>query len=296
MSSNNWIYDAQFSALAKSIASSFRTQLPPNTISNIVDLESLKSTLTAAIPASVTADLMAQSPEWVKYLSNLPSPISFESVKNIASAASQLFANYDFSQITKAYSPDRNNNEPAPDEEVDVPPEVYGLVDSITEITTAPDVKSTVFPGDTEIADAIEHRPKTLKLSTLGAILSLIGTFLSIVIPLVQSHVQGKEQTMQNQQIISLQEQDLESDHHVEELLECNNELLERNNELLEYICLHGIPVSDGSSPPGDGFSELIDEVGQAGHADAQMSDAEPQASNDNGAQDPAEDDRSIDP
>lgn len=289
MSSNNRIYAAQCSALAKSIASSFRTQLPPNTISNIVDLESLKSTLTAAIPASVTADLMAQSLEWAKYLSDLSSPVSFESLKNIASAASQLFANYDFSQITKAYSPDRGNNEPAPDEEVDVPPEVYELVDSITEMTTAPDVKSTVFPGDTETADAIEHRPKKLKLSTLRAILSLIGTFLSIVIPIVQGHVQGKEQTIQNQQIISLQEQDLESDHHVEELLE-------RNNELLEYICLHGIPVSDGSSPPGDSFGELGDVAAQSADTDVQMPDAEPQTGNDNGAQDPAEDNSPIDP
>lgn len=289
MSSNNRIYDAQFSALAKSIASSFRTQLPPNTISNIVDLESLKSTLTTAIPASVTADLMAQSSEWAKYLSDLSSPVSFESVKSIASAASQLFANYDFSQITKAYSPAGDNTEPAPDEEVDVPPEVYELVDSITEMTTAPDVKSTVFPGDTEIADAIEHRPKKLNLSTLRAIISLIGTFLSIVIPIVQGHVQGKEQTIQNQQIISLQEQDLESDHHVEELLE-------RNNELLEYICLHGIPVSDGSSPPGDGFGELGDVAAQSADTDVQMPDAEPQTGNDNGAQDPAEDNSPIDP
>lgn len=296
MSSNNRIYDAQFSALAKSIASSFRTQLPPNTISNIVDLESLKSTLTTAIPASVPADLMAQSLEWAKYLSDLSSPVSFESVKNIASAASQLVANYDFSQITKAYSPAGDNNEPAPDEEVDVPPEVYELVDSITEMTTAPDVKSTVFPGDTEIADAIEHRPKKLKLSTLRAIISLIGTFLSIVIPIVQGHVQGKEQTIQNQQIISLQEQDLESDHHVEELLECNNKLLERNNELLEYICLHGIPVSDGSSPPGDSFGELGDVAAQSADTDVQMPDAEPQTGNDNGAQDPAEDNSPIDP
>ena len=289
MSSNNRIYDAQFSALAKSIASSFRTQLPPNTISNIVDLESLKSTLTTAIPASVTADLMAQSSEWAKYLSDLSSPVSFESVKSIASAASQLFANYDFSQITKAYSPAGDNTEPAPDEEVDVPPEVYELVDSITEMTTATDVKSTVFPGDTEIADAIEHRPKKLNLSTLRAIISLIGTFLSIVIPIVQGHVQGKEQTIQNQQIISLQEQDLESDHHVEELLE-------RNNELLEYICLHGIPVSDGSSPPGDGFGELGDVAAQSADTDVQMPDAEPQTGNDNGAQDPAEDNSPIDP
>lgn len=289
MSSNNRIYDAQFSALAKSIASSFRTQLPPNTISNIVDLESLKSTLTAAIPASVTADLMAQSSEWAKYLSALSSPVSFESAKNIASAASQLFANYDFSQITKAYSPAGDNNDPAPDEEVDVPPEVYELVNSITEMTTAPDVKSTVFPGDTEIADAIEHRPKKLKLSTLRAIISLIGTFLSIVIPIVQGHVQGKEQTIQNQQIISLQEQDLESDHHVEELLE-------RNNELLEYICLHGIPVSDGSSPPGDSFGELGDVTAQSADTDVQMPDAEPQTGNDNSAQDPAEDNSPIDP
>lgn len=289
MSSNNRIYDAQFSALAKSIASSFRTQLPPNTISNIVDLESLKSTLTTAIPASVTADLMAQSSEWAKYLSDLSSPVSFESVKSIASAASQLFANYDFSQITKAYSPAGDNTEPAPDEEVDVPPEVYELVDSITEMTTAPDVKSTVFPGDTEIADAIEHRPEKLNLSTLRAIISLIGTFLSIVIPIVQGHVQGKEQTIQNQQIISLQEQDLESDHHVDELLE-------RNNELLEYICLHGIPVSDGSSPPGDGFGELGDVAAQSADTDVQMPDAEPQTGNDNGAQDPAEDNSPIDP
>ncbi len=289
MSSNNRIYDAQFSALAKSIASSFRTQLPPNTISNIVDLESLKSTLTTAIPASVTADLMAQSSEWAKYLSDLSSSVSFESVKSIASAASQLFANYDFSQITKAYSPAGDNTEPAPNEEVDVPPEVYELVDSITEMTTAPDVKSTVFPGDTEIADAIEHRPKKLNLSTLRAIISLIGTFLSIVIPIVQGHVQGKEQTIQNQQIISLQEQDLESDHHVEELLE-------RNNELLEYICLHGIPVSDGSSPPGDGFGELGDVAAQSADTDVQMPDAEPQTGNDNGAQDPAEDNSPIDP
>lgn len=202
MSSSNWIYDAQFSALAKSIASSFRTQLPPNTISNIVDLESLKSTLTAAIPASVTADLMSQSSEWVKYLSNLPSPISFESVKNIASAASQLFANYDFSQITKAYSPDRNNNEPAPDEEVDVPPEVYTLADSIEEATATP-----ISSQEPEVAEALKRRPRRMSAKARDALISILTAIAMELISIAGTWIQGEIRNAQAQQVVSIQQQ-----------------------------------------------------------------------------------------
>lgn len=284
MSSSNWIYDAQFSALAKSIASSFRTQLPPNTISNIVDLESLKSTLTAAIPASVTADLLAQSPEWVKYLSDLSSPISFESVKSIASAASQLFANYDFSQITKAYSPDRDNNEPAPDEEVDVPPEVYELVHSIEEATATP-----ISSQGPEVAEVIKHRPQKMSAETLRFLISI---FITIAIALcdhacdyIQSSANEEAQNLRDQRIISLLEEDaqlrreeLESSRHTEDDIEAIRDKVDRLGDMFEQICLYGVPTRDG-------VGQLEDEVHEPVDAGTQLPEVDTQAENNNSVQ-----------
>ena len=224
MSSNNRIYDAQFSALAKSIAFSFRTQLPPNTISNIVDLESLKSTLTTAIPASVTADLMAQSSEWAKYLSDLSSPVSLESVKSIASAASQLFANYDFSQITKAYSPAGDNTEPAPDEEVDVPPEVYELVDSIEEATATP-----ISSQEPEITEALRRRPRRMSAKARDALVSILTAIAMELIGIAGTWIQGEIRNTQAQQIVSVQQQ-IKSDRFADEHLECSDDFFHESS------------------------------------------------------------------